>query len=76
VPERLKAYAGLCGKTLAFAHARSGDSMMIRGYIGEDKTFDNVMAEYADRYADVTERDHARLCEAIDDGAIEVVRDI
>ena len=75
-PERLTAYAGLCGKTLAFAHARSGDAMMIRGYIGEDKTFDNVMAEYADRYADVTERDHARLCEAIDDGAIEVVRDI
>jgi hypothetical protein len=50
--------------------------MMIRGYIGEDKTFDNVMAEYADRYANVAERDHARLGEAIDDGAIEVVRDI
>ena len=42
-PERLKAFAGLCGKTLAFAHARSGDAMMIRGYIGEDKTFDKVM---------------------------------
>jgi uncharacterized protein (DUF2252 family) len=75
-PERLKAYAGLCGKTLAFAHARSGDAMMIRGYIGEDKTFDKIMVEYADRYADVTERDHKQLCEAIDDGAIEVVRDI
>ena len=75
-PERLKAFAGLCGKTLAFAHARSGDAMMIRGYIGEDKTFDKVMVDYAERYADVTERDHARLCEAIDDGAIDVVRDI
>jgi uncharacterized protein (DUF2252 family) len=75
-PERLKAYAGLCGKTLAFAHARSGDAMMIHGYIGDDKTFDNVMVEYADRYAAVTERDHKRLCQAIDDGAIEVVRDI
>ena len=75
-PKRLEAYAGLCGKTLAFAHARSGDAMMIRGYIGDDKTFDKVMVAYADRYADVTERDHAQLCEAIDDGAIEVVRDI
>ena len=75
-PKRLAAYAGLCGKTLAFAHARSGDAMTIRGYIGEDKTFDAVMVEYADRYADITEGDHARLCEAIDDGAIEVVRDI
>jgi uncharacterized protein (DUF2252 family) len=75
-PKRLAAYAGLCGKTLAFAHARSGDAMMIRGYIGDDKTFDDVMVAYADRYADVTEGDHRRLCEAIDDGALEVVRDI
>ena len=75
-PERLAAYAGLCGKTLAFAHARSGDAMMIRGYIGDDRTFEDVMVEYADRYADITERDQARLCEAINDGAIEVVRDI
>ncbi len=49
---------------------------MIRGYIGDDETFDDVMFEYADRYADVTERDHAQLCAAISDGAIEVVRDI
>jgi uncharacterized protein (DUF2252 family) len=74
--KRLAAYAGLCGKTLAFAHARSGDAMTIRGYIGEDKVFDNVMVEYADRYADVTKQDHARLCEAIKDGAIEIVRDM
>ena len=75
-PDRLAAYAGLCGKTLAFAHARSGDAMTIRGYIGDDETFDDVMVEYADRYADITERDLAQLREAIDDGAIEVVRDI
>ncbi len=75
-PERLEVYAGLCGKTLAFAHGRSGDAMMIRGYIGDDKTFDDVMVEYADRYADITERDQARLRAAINDGAIEAVRDI
>lgn len=90
-PKRLAVYAGLCGKTLAFAHARSGDAMMIRGYIdngkaengkadngkaGTGKAFEDVMVEYAERYADVTERDYARLCEAIDDGAIDVIRDI
>jgi hypothetical protein len=75
-PERLAAYAGLCGKTPAFAHARPGDAMMIRGCIGEDTTFDDVMVAHADRYADITERDHARLFEVVDDGAIEVVRDI
>jgi hypothetical protein len=34
------------------------------------------MTDYADRHMDVTERDHARLCAAIADGAIAVVRDI
>jgi uncharacterized protein (DUF2252 family) len=75
-PERLAAYAGICGKTLAFAHARSGDAMMIRGYIGDDAVFDDVMVEFAGHYADCTERDHAQLSEAINDGAVEVVRDI
>jgi hypothetical protein len=50
--------------------------MSIRGYIGDDESFDDVMVEYAERYADITERDLAQLSEAIDDGAIEVVRDI
>ena len=75
-PKRLAAFAGICGKTLAFAHARSGDAMMIRGYIGGEETIDDVMVEYADRYADISRRDQAQLCEAIDAGAIEVVRDI
>jgi uncharacterized protein (DUF2252 family) len=75
-PKRLAAYAGLCGKTLAFAHARSGDAMMIHGYIDGSKSFDDVMVAYAERYADITAQDHARLCEAINDGAIEAIRDI
>ena len=74
-PRRLEAFASICGKTLAFAHARSGDSMMIHGYI-DDENFDDIMIEFARRYADCTEKDHAQLNAAIDDGAIEVVRDI
>jgi hypothetical protein len=75
-PKRLEIFSGLCGKTLAYAHSRSGDAMMIRGYIGENETFDDVMVEYADRYADCTERDHKRLNEAIDLGAIEAICDL
>jgi len=75
-PKRLAAYAAICGKTLAFAHARSGDAMMIRGYIGDDSAFDDILVSFADQYADITEQDHVRLCEAIDDGAIEAVSDI
>ncbi len=50
--------------------------MMVRGYIGDDEGFDDVMVAFADHYADRTERDHAQLNAAIDEGAIEVVRDI
>jgi uncharacterized protein (DUF2252 family) len=75
-PKRLAAYASLCGKTLAFAHARSGDAMTIRGYIGDDRSFDDVLVAYAERYADVTAQDHARLSDAIADGAIEAVCDL
>ncbi len=75
-PRRLAAFAGICGKTLAFAHARSGDAMMIRGYIGDDERFDDVMLAFANRYADRTEKDQAQLKDAIGDGAIEAVRDI
>jgi Uncharacterized protein conserved in bacteria (DUF2252) len=32
--ETLRAYAKLCGWTLARAHARSGDATMISGYLG------------------------------------------
>ena len=74
--DRFAQFAGICGKTLAFAHSRSGDAMMIRGYIGEDDAFDDIMVEFADRYADVTDNDLARLKEAIADGAIDVVCDI
>ena len=75
-PKALTAFAGLCGKTLAFAHARSGDAMMIRGYIGEDEEFEDVIVKFAERYADRTKQDHTLLNEAINDGAISVVRDI
>jgi uncharacterized protein (DUF2252 family) len=75
-PTRLAIFAELCGKTLAFSHARSGDAMMIRGYIGEDETFDDHLVRYADSYADCTWADHAQLDSAIKDGQIEVIRDL
>jgi uncharacterized protein (DUF2252 family) len=75
-PKGLTTFAGLCGKTLAFAHARSGDAIMIHGYIDDGESFDDVLVEFADRYADRTEADHHRLREATDAGAIEAVCDI
>ena len=50
-PERMAIFGGLCGKVLAFRHARSGDAMMLGGYIGKKETFDNIRSNCS-RYAD------------------------
>jgi hypothetical protein len=44
---------------LARAHARSGDRFAIAGYLGEDATADEALADIAAAYADRAERDHA-----------------
>ncbi|MFF5295865.1 DUF2252 domain-containing protein [Paractinoplanes globisporus] len=67
----LRAYAALCGWTLARAHARTGDRIAIAAYLGTDATFDNAIADFAEKYADQTERDHAALTAAVRDGRVQ-----
>jgi uncharacterized protein (DUF2252 family) len=50
-------YAGLCGRTLARAHARSGDAVALSAYLGETTEFDKALAQFAMAYAGQTERD-------------------
>ena len=57
----LQAYATLCGRTLARAHARSGDAAMITGYVGKSEVLDEALATYAMSYAGQTVADHAKL---------------
>jgi uncharacterized protein (DUF2252 family) len=71
VPAGLTAYGQLCGWTLARAHARSGDRIAIAAYLGSSDVFDRAMVEFAEAYADQTERDHAALLRAIEDGRIQ-----
>jgi hypothetical protein len=69
-PSTLSAYAGLCGWTLARAHARSGDAAAIAGYLGSSDGFDRAMARFAETYADQNERDYAALKLAVDSGKL------
>jgi uncharacterized protein (DUF2252 family) len=62
----LDAYANLCGRTLARAHARTGDPALIAGYIGKYEVLDEALASFAMSYATLTDRDHARLLQSID----------
>jgi uncharacterized protein (DUF2252 family) len=59
--EALSDYARLCGRTLARAHARSGDAAVISGYMGKSRAFDDALASFALAYADQTIVDHRTL---------------
>jgi uncharacterized protein (DUF2252 family) len=69
-PEGLQIYAGLCGWTLARAHARSGDRIAIASYLGGSDVFDRAIAQFAQVYADQNERDHQSLTDAVKSGRI------
>ena len=66
----LETYLQVCGVCLARAHARTGDSASISGYIGNGKALASAIAEFAVAYADQTERDHQALVEAIETGRV------
>jgi uncharacterized protein (DUF2252 family) len=70
-PEAFEIYARLCGWTLARAHARSGDRVAIAAYLGGGDSFDEAIGEFAEAYAEQSERDHADLVAAIDEGRLE-----
>ena len=57
----LEGYNGLsllCARTLAHAHAKTGDRHMIAGYLGKGDAFETAIARYAAAYADQNEADY------------------
>jgi uncharacterized protein (DUF2252 family) len=71
-PKGLTVYARLCAWTLARAHARSGDRVALAAYLGSSTAFDHAIAEFAEAYADQTERDYATFQRAATSGRIQV----
>lgn len=70
---QLKRYAGLCGSPLARAHAKSGDSATISGYLGKGDRFDEALGDFALAYADQTVRDHVALVQAVKSRRLEAL---
>jgi uncharacterized protein (DUF2252 family) len=66
----LKAYLAVCSWCLARAHARTGDGIKIRGYLGQNGGFTRAIGDFAVAYADQTERDYAALVKAVKSGRI------
>jgi len=71
-PYEMRRYGKFCGWALARAHARSGDAAKISGYLGKSEVMEEVLAEFAERYADQNELDHKSLVEAVRKGKVEV----
>ena len=69
--ELLPMYAGRCGYTLGLAHSRAGDPDMILGYTGKGVALADGLWDFAEAYADQTERDYGRFIEAIHDGRLK-----
>jgi sugar/nucleoside kinase (ribokinase family) len=63
-PKRMTIYAGLCGWTLARAHARTGDPVAITAYLGRSDRFDQAVGDYAELYADQNEADYEAVLTA------------
>jgi uncharacterized protein (DUF2252 family) len=57
----LEAYADVCGELLARGHARSGDPLVLAGYIGSGDGFGEALAKFGSAYADQTEKDWKEL---------------
>jgi uncharacterized protein (DUF2252 family) len=67
----MSTYGRMCGWTLARAHARTGDRIAIAAYLGGSEKFDQAVADFAEAYADQTERDHAALADAVASGHVQ-----
>ncbi len=75
-PEGMRMYAEACAWTLARAHARSGARIAIAAYLGNGRTFDDAITEFAFEYAAQNTRDHAELVAAIDGGRIAAMHGV
>ncbi len=68
--EVLLAYAGLCGRMLARAHAKTGPSKQISDYMGKSELMDIAIGKFAVAYADQTEKDFEVFSKAIRNGKL------
>jgi len=75
-PEGLTFYAGLCGWTMARAHARSGDPVAMAAYLGASDAFDKSITDFSQRYADQNEQDYEAFVKAVRSGRIQAVEGV
>jgi uncharacterized protein (DUF2252 family) len=75
-PHTLRYYAQMCGWTLARAHARAGDPVVMAEYLGRDDAFDQSILDFSERYADQNEQDYEEFVKAIRSGRLQAVEGV
>jgi hypothetical protein len=65
----------MCAWTLARAHARSCDRVMMASYLGTNHSFEDAIADFAAAYADLNEQDYDALATAARSGRVQVVKE-
>lgn len=70
-PSNLRRYGRLCAHTLARAHARSGDAVLLAAYLGKSDAFADAIASFSTAYADQNESDHDAMVKAARAGRID-----
>jgi uncharacterized protein (DUF2252 family) len=75
-PPALTFYAGICGWTLARAHARSGDPIAIAEYLGGSEEFDRSITGFSERYASQNEQDYQQFLKAIKSGRLQATEGV
>ena len=76
MPLALAFYGQVCGRTLARAHARSGDPVALSAYLGSKDKFDRAIVDFSERYADQNEQDYQAFTEAIRTGRLEALEGV
>jgi uncharacterized protein (DUF2252 family) len=76
LPLGLTFYAGICGWTMARAHARSGDPVAIATYLGASNAFDKSITDFSQRYADQNEQDYEAFVKAVQSGRLQAVEGV
>jgi uncharacterized protein (DUF2252 family) len=67
----LELYGDLCGRSLAKAHARSGDRHAIAAWLEAGKVFDQALEAFGMHYADQSESDYRLFMQAIKEGRLQ-----
>lgn len=70
--ELLKAYARLCGRMLARAHAKTCDAPFLAGYMGKSNALEDSISSFAVSYANQTEADYNSFLKEIKKGKLKV----